>query len=256
MEPITISFANQKGGVGKTTTSVQISSLLAKNQNKTLLIDIDPQMNASSVFLETKDIRIQNSIYEVLKNPFSITSALHKTKFEFLDIIPSILSLSELDLLLAGNLEGFFKLQDALQIISQSYDFILIDCPPNLGMLTLNALICSQYVIIPLQTAKFSLDGIKIMLDSIETLNKKFRLKIQVLGSLLTMYDERTTLSKSITEEMSSYVPLFKTYISRSIIVEESHLMKQPIWEYAPKSKVALQYENLLKEILDAIKKR
>lgn len=256
MNPITISIANQKGGVGKTTTSIQISTLLAKNQNRTLLIDIDPQMNASSVFLDTKEIKIENSIYEVLKNPTSIRFALHKTKYVFLDILPSILSLSELDLLLAGNIDGFFKLQDALQIISESYDFILIDCPPNLGMLTLNALICSQYVIIPLQTAKFSLDGIKVILDSIETLNKKFRLKIQVLGSLLTLYDERTTLSKTMVEEMKSYVPIFQTYISRSIIVEEAHLMKQPLWQYAPKSKVALQYENLLKEILNELKKR
>lgn len=123
-------------------------------------------------------------------------------------------------------------------------------------MLTLNALICSQYVIIPLQTAKFSLDGIKVILDSVETLNKKFRLKIQVLGSLLTLYDERTTLSKTMVEEMKSYVPIFQTYISRSIIVEEAHLMKQPLWQYAPKSKVALQYENLLKEILNELKKR
>ncbi|MFN3604450.1 MAG: ParA family protein [Leptonema sp. (in: bacteria)] len=256
MNPAVLSIANQKGGVGKTTTAIQISTLFAKYHYRTLLIDLDPQMNASSLFVETKDIKQENSIYEILKNPHTIKNAVHKTKFDFLEIIPSILSLSELDQLLAGNIEGFFKLQDALEQISSTYKFIILDCPPNLGMLTLNALLSSQYVVIPLQAAKFSLDGIKIILDTIETLNKKFRTNIQILGSLMTMYDERTTLSKTMLEEMKSLIPVFKTYISRSILVEEAHLMKQPIWEYAPKSKISIQYETLLKEILDAIEKR
>lgn len=255
MERFIISITNQKGGVGKTTTAIQISSLLAKEKNTTLLIDLDPQMNASSLFVDQKKIQNENSVYEIFKSPDSIQKLIQKSNLEYLDFIPSSLGLSEMDLLLAGNVEGFFKLQDALNMIN-NYKFIIIDCPPNLGMLTLNALIASNYVLIPLQAAKFSLDGIKIMLDTIQTLNKKFRLNIKILGSLLTMYDERTTLSKTMMEEMKSLIPVFSNFISRSILIEEAHLMKQPLWKYAPKSKVAIQYESLLKEILDGIQKR
>lgn len=254
MERHIISIANQKGGVGKTTTAIQISSLLAKEKNATLLIDLDPQMNASSLFFDQKKIQNENSVYEIFKSPNSIQKVIQKSNLEYLDLIPSSLGLSEMDLLLAGNVEGFFKLQDALHLIN-NYKYIIIDCPPNLGMLTLNALIASDYVLIPLQAAKFSLDGIRIMLDTIQTLNKKFRLNIKILGSLLTMYDERTTLSKTMMEEMKAIIPVFSNFISRSVLVEEAHLMKQPLWQYASKSKVAIQYENLLKEILDVIQK-
>jgi chromosome partitioning protein len=164
--------------------------------------------------------------------------------------------LSEVEPLLTGNVDGFFRLQDSLEDVRSEFDFIIIDNPPNLGMLTLNALLCSDFVVIPLQAAKFSLDGIRTILETIETLNKKFRTKIKILGALMTMYDDRTTISKAMIEEMKKYLPVFDGYISRSVVVEESHLMKEPLSLYAPKSKVALQYQTITEIILNGIQKR
>ncbi len=249
-----ISLANQKGGVGKTTTAVQLSYFFSKYPYNTLIIDMDPQANATSVLFDSsRPITPDETVYSILKDKKNAKEIIKKTFWENLYIIPSCFALNEVEPLLTGNVDGFFRLQDALEQVKSQFDFIIIDNPPNLGMLTLNALICSDYVIIPLQAAKFSLDGIKIILDTIETLNRKFRTKIKILGALMTMYDERATLSKTMIAEMKHYIPVFNQYISRSIIVEEAHLMKQPLLEYAPKSKVTLQYQNLMGEILNGI---
>lgn len=249
-----ISLANQKGGVGKTTSTIQFSYILSKQPYNILVIDLDPQANATSVLLNSShQIKPEETVYAILKDKIDAKEVIKKTLWENLYILPSSFALNEVEPLLTGSVDGFFRLQDGLERIKHEFDFIIIDNPPNLGMLTLNALICSDYLIIPLQAAKFSLDGIKIILDTIETLNKKFRTNIKILGALMTMYDERTTLSKTMITEMKQYIPVFDQYISRSIVIEESHLMKQPLLEYAPKAKVTLQYQNVVGEILNGI---
>jgi chromosome partitioning protein len=255
---ITISVANQKGGVGKTTTAIQLAYNINQKGNRVLLIDLDPQANASSVFLDASpnSLKTEETVYVILKDKEDPKRIIKKTKWENLYLIPSSLALSEVEPLLTGNVDGFFRLQDSLEDVRSEFDFIIIDNPPNLGMITLNALLCSDFVVIPLQAAKFSLDGIRVILETIETLNKKFRTKIKILGALMTMYDDRTTISKAMIEEMKKYLPVFDGYISRSVVVEESHLMKEPLSLYAPKSKVALQYQTITEIILNGIQKR
>lgn len=254
----TISVANQKGGVGKTTTAIQLAYNINQKGNRVLLIDLDPQANASSVFLDASpnSLKTEETVYAILKDKEDPKRIIKKTKWENLYLIPSSLALSEVEPLLTGNVDGFFRLQDSLEDVRSEFDFIIIDNPPNLGMLTLNTLLCSDFVVIPLQAAKFSLDGIRTILETIDTLNKKFRTKIKILGALMTMYDDRTTISKAMIEEMKKYLPVFDGYISRSVVVEESHLMKEPLSLYAPKSKVALQYQTITEIILNGIQKR
>ncbi|MCS7204317.1 MAG: ParA family protein [Leptospiraceae bacterium] len=256
--PKIISFANQKGGVGKTTSALQLSFLLSKKDFRVLLVDIDPQANTTSIFFDVHTIPIEETIYTVLKEPSVLKDNFipKQTKWQNLSILPSTLQLSELEPSLIGAIDGFFRLQDAFSHIKNHYEFIIIDCPPNLGMLTLNALITSDYVIIPLQAAKFSLEGIKTILQTIETLNTKFHCHIQVLGALMTMFNERTTIAKTMLEEMKKYLYLFKTTISHSVIVEESYIMKEPLYTYAPKSKVLSQYQTFTEEVLNEIQKR
>ncbi len=255
MNAITISFANQKGGVGKTTSAIQISYILSRKNYKVLYIDMDPQGNGTSI-LTDNNFSIEDTIYSILKDKIDAKKILKKSRWENLYILPSTLSISEIEPVLTGNIDGFFRLQDSLENVKSEFDFIIIDNPPNLGMLTLNALICSDYIIIPLQAAKFSLDGIKIIIETIQTLNKKFRSHIVLLGALMNMYDDRTTISKVMIQEMKKYIPVFEQFISRSVLIEESYVMKQPLLEYSPKSKIALQYMNLVEEILNAIQKR
>lgn len=253
-----LSIANQKGGVGKTTTAIQISYNLSLKNYRVLIIDLDPQANVTSVYLDVlpHSLSIEETVYVLLKDKVDPTKILKSTKWKNLFILPSSIALSEVESLLTGNVDGFFRLQDGLEKIQSQFDFIIIDNPPNLGMLTLNALICSNYVIIPLQAAKFSLDGIRIILETIQTLNKKFKSNINILGALMTMYDERTTVSKAMIQEMKKYIPVFENYISRSIIIEEAHLMKEPLSIYDSKAKVTLQYQNVTEEILNGIKER
>ncbi|GIX43542.1 MAG: chromosome partitioning protein ParA [Leptospiraceae bacterium] len=254
----TISIANQKGGVGKTTTAIQISYNLSLKNYRVLMVDLDPQANATSVFLDISphSLSLEETVYVILKDKKGPENIIKQTKWKNLYILPSTIALSEIEPILTGNVDGFFRLQDSLENIKSQFDFIIIDNPPNLGMLTINGLLCSDYVMIPLQAAKFSLDGIRIILETIQTLNKKFRLDIKILGALMTMYDERTTISKAMIEEMKKYIPVFSNYISRSVVVEEAHLMKEPLSLYSPKSKVTLQYQKVLEEILNGIKER
>ncbi len=250
-----ISFANQKGGVGKTTCSTHISYFLSVNGYKTLLMDMDSQGNATSIFLKLKeDSKNQNS-YLILKDKTPAKDMILPTQFENLYLIPSVLNIAEIDNILAGTVDGFFRLSDSLESLID-FDYVILDCPPNLGMITINALMSSDYVIIPLVSSKFSLDGIKIILDTIQTLNTKFKKDIKVLGALLNMFDEKTLISRTILEELKKYIYVFSNYISRSVVIEESHLMKQPLGTYSKNSKVSQQFQNLVKEILNGIEKK
>lgn len=256
--PVVITFSNQKGGVGKTTSALQTGFFLGLFDYRVLLLDIDPQANATSLFFETGYPDPENTVFAILKDPenFDPQKVILESKWNKLSILPSSLQLSELEPLLTGSIDGFFRLQEGLEVVKHNYEFIVIDCPPSLGMLTINALMVSDFVVIPLQAAKFSMDGIRTMLRTIETLNTKFKTGIQILGALMTMYNGRATISRTMFEEMKKYLKIFSTKISSSVIVEESFLMKEPLYVYAPGAKVTLEYKNFVMELVDEIQKR
>ncbi len=258
-KPVVLSVANQKGGVGKTTTAVNLSVALAQNKKRVILVDLDAQSNSSSLFCP-KEIEALSSIHSVFQNKKNLSELLQETRIEGLKIVVAHRQLAELEATLAGSPDGFFRLQDSLKTdgiqdeqTGLPFDFIILDCPPNLGLITVNSFISSDFLLIPLQAAKFSMDGLMAILDTLRSIQKRFHASIQVLGALFTMYDHRTVISQAIVDSIKEYIPVFQTRISRSVLVEEAHLTGQTICEYRKKSKTAQDYFHFTKEVIDGI---
>lgn len=252
-----LALTNQKGGVGKTTTVIELSSLAARKAQtgKILVVDLDSQRNATAVLLGTKDFPKEESSFSLFQKEKVSSRHIHPTSLAELFVIPACVDLVDLESLLAQAIDGFFRLEEALSALRQEFGIIFLDCPPSLSAITINALVASDYAIIPIQISKFSLDGLTAMTEAIKTIQKRYNPNLKIAGAFLTMYDARTNLSQAMVPEMEKYIPLFKTTIPRSVVVEEAHLLKQDIFQYAPKSKVALAYSDLLREILDVIEK-
>lgn len=253
--PYIISIANQKGGVGKTTTAVNLAHGLVQQEKKVLIIDLDAQGNCSSIFLDDENITEENSIYAVFKDKTDIGELVQKTRIRNLDLAAAALKLSDVESLLAGAVDGFFRLSEALAGVENQYDFVLIDCPPNLGMLTVNAFVCASHLLIPLQTAKFSLDGLTTILETASTIQKRFNQKFCVLGALITIHNQRTAISQAFIDPIAEYLNLFEARISRAVAVEEAHMMQQTIFEYQPKCRIATEYMQLTREVIDGVEK-
>lgn len=249
-----ISITNQKGGVAKTTTAIHLAAGLAKKKITVLLIDLDPQRNATSVILKKADWEPENTIFSAFQSKSLQGSAIHSTSYESLHFIPSSLRLVEVENMLSGSPDGFFRLSDSLGAAVKEFDYIILDCPPSLSMLTINALVVATHAIIPLQVSKFSIDGITGLLDVIATVQKRYNAKLKVLGGLFSLYDERTTMAKMMDETMSGKIPVFKTKIPRSVAVEESHMLKSILFDYAPNNKVSKAYQKLTMEVIHGLK--
>jgi len=245
-----ISIANQKGGVGKTTTSINVSSLLAAAEKRTLLIDIDPQANSSS------GIGVNNhspSVYEVLIGANKINEVIINTYMPFMDILPSNINLvgAEIEMVEFPNREALLK--NALSEAEQNYDFIIIDCPPSLGLLTLNALTTSNSVLIPVQCEYFALEGLGQLLNTINIVKQHFNKHLSIEGVLLTMFDSRLRLSQQVAEEVRKYFgdKVFKTVIHRNVRISEAPSYGKPIILYDAVSTGSKNYMALASELLE-----
>ncbi len=245
-----VSIANQKGGVGKTTTSINLSTVLAKKGKKVLLIDADPQGNATSGVGVDKDQ--QFSVYDVLIEDIEIENTLQKTKVKNLDLCPSNINLAGAEVQLVGMENREHRLKQKLDNIKDEYDFIIIDCPPSLGLVTLNAFTASDSVLIPIQCEYYALEGLGQLLNTIELVKQHMNKGLQIEGALLTMYDVRTNLSNQVVREVKKYFgdKVYKNVIPRNVKLSEAPSYGLPITMYDAKSKGAKSYDKFAKEFL------
>lgn len=252
-----ISIFNQKGGVGKTTTNVNLCAALALNGKKVLSIDIDPQANSTSGFGVNKN-DVEFTIYDILINGYDINKTIIKTDIENLYIVPSNIQLSGAEIELATSTNRERTLKEEIKKINEEYDFIIIDCPPSLGLLSLNALTASQTVIIPIQCEYYSLEGVGQLIDTIRLVNKTLNSKLDIEGVLLNMFDGRTNLSIQVVEEVKKYFKnkVYRTVIPRNIRLAEAPSFGQPIMLYDDKSKGSEAYRKLAKEVVNNQKTR
>ena len=245
-----ISVANQKGGVGKTTTTVNLSTLLAKKGKKVLLIDTDPQGNATSGLGLTKELEL--SVYDILVGDTTFDETIENTAIKNLKICPSNISLAGAEVQLVSMMSREQRLKVKLDEIKDLYDFILIDCPPSLGLITLNAFTASDSVLIPVQCEYFALEGLGQLLNTVNLVKKHLNKGLEIEGALLTMYDARTNLSNQVVKEVKKYFEgkVYKTVIPRNVRLSEAPSYGMPISVYDARSKGAKAYEKLAKEFL------
>lgn len=246
-----IAVANQKGGVGKTTTSINFAAALAKKRKKILLIDSDPQGNASSgIGVNMKKIKAH--LYHAYSGDYSVQEVLLSSNVKNLDVIPSSIDLvaAELEMISINSREG--KLKNLLEGVSQKYDYIIIDCPPSLGLLTINALTAAHSVLIPMQCEYFSMEGLAQLVNTIRSVKKTFNRELYIEGLVLTMFDKRNRLTHQVASEINTHFKnqLFKTVIPRNVRLSESPSHGQTILDYDSQSSGAVAYMNLAKEFL------
>ena len=246
-----VSFANQKGGVGKTTSAVNVAACIGKKGKSVLLIDMDPQGNATSG-LGLQKSKIKKTIYDVIIGQCDIKDAIVKTNFKNLSVVPSTIALAGAEFDLNEMDEKGKSMSKILANVKDEYDYIIIDCPPALGMLTINALSASNGVVIPMQCEFFSLEGLSQLIMTIKRIRQSYNPELEISGILLTMYNGRLVLTNQVIDELKKYYSdkLFKTPISRSVKLSEAPSFGEPICYYDPYSKGSLEYADVAKELM------
>ena len=246
-----IAIANQKGGVGKTTTAINLSAALSENGKKVLVVDIDPQGNATSGFGINKNEQ-ENTVYELLLGECSIQEAIIKDVFHNLSLIPSNVNLAAAEIEMLDINKKEYVLKKEIDWIKDDYDYIIIDCPPSLSMLTVNALTASSSVIVPIQCEYYALEGLSQLIFTINLVRDRLNENLNIDGIVFTMFDPRTNLSAQVVENVKENIEyhVYDTYIPRNIRLAEAPSYGQPICTYDPKSTGAEKYNDLAKEII------
>ena len=248
----TVAIANQKGGVGKTTTAVNLSACLAEAGKKVLLIDSDPQGNTTSGLGVNKN-ELENSIYDVIINEVPAEEVVLPTMIDTLSLIPANIDLAGAEVELVSKMAREQKLKNGLKDIRDNYDYIVIDCPPSLGLLTLNALNAADTLLVPIQCEYFALEGLSQLMNTVKLVRKSLNPDLDVEGVVLTMYDSRTNLSAEVVGEVKKFFKnkVYETIIPRSVRLGEAPSFGLPITHYARNSAGAVAYESLAKEMLE-----
>jgi chromosome partitioning protein len=249
-----IAIANQKGGVGKTTTAVNLAAAFAQKGRRVLLLDLDPQGNSSISFLEQSSIFL--SAYDMMVDgERDLSGYIYKTPIEKLSIIPAKINLAKLESKLVGDFDAPFRLKDRLEDLRQHYDAIFIDTPPTLGLITVNALVAATHVLIPIQSSYFALEGTDDLLETIEKVKARPNPNLRVLGVVVTLFDKRTTLAREVYEQIKNVfgTQMFETVITKSVRLEEAPAYRESIFSFAPQSSGAFEYAKLCEEVMGRV---